>query len=228
MNQQWQFNPQETMRFSVNRYKWQEPTAWEVPWYIWSLKKARWTNATALSVKTSVSKVQRKPMAQCPSLSVVLYLYLFRTSHVLSSICARKVSHTPFPGSFQKNMTCLFSTKHPPRCLQHSKTSPPKTFSMKTSHDTTESPKFSTPYQWDIFPAAGACVYVTTAHSVIPGMGESGFSLCWGAPVCLHITGFWHNCFVSKILFYGADRDIYVLDTKWNKTCLSVYVSCWS
>jgi len=29
------------------------------------------------------------------------------------SICCSKAPHVPFPGSFQKNSTCLFSAKHP-------------------------------------------------------------------------------------------------------------------
>ena len=56
---------------------------------------------------------QGGPMPQHGPLSVGLYLSPFQTSHVLSSIHSSKTSHALSPGSFQRNITCLFSAKHP-------------------------------------------------------------------------------------------------------------------
>lgn len=56
---------------------------------------------------------QGEPKPQSHPLSIGLYLNCFQTSHVLSRVCSSKTSHAPFPGIFQKNTTCLFSTKHP-------------------------------------------------------------------------------------------------------------------
>jgi hypothetical protein len=54
-------------------------------------------------------------------LSVGLYLYPFQISHVLSGFYSSIISHTPFPGCFQKNTMSLFSAKHPPACLLQQK-----------------------------------------------------------------------------------------------------------
>ena len=64
--------------------------------------------------------------------SVGLYLYTFQTACVLSSICSSKTSRAPFPGSFQKSTTCLFSAKHLP-IVSFSKISSHKKVSRKTS-----------------------------------------------------------------------------------------------
>ena len=67
----------------------------------WSTKKARRTNATASSRKTSVSKAQqrpakssRQPLLEHCQLSSGLYLCPFQTSYVFSSICSNKIPHT--------------------------------------------------------------------------------------------------------------------------------------
>ena len=64
-------------------------------------------------------KLQGEPMQEGCLLSVVLYLYSFQTSRVLSSVHTSKTSHVLSSGSFQKNTTCLFSAKHSPTCLLH-------------------------------------------------------------------------------------------------------------
>ena len=66
-------------------------------------------------MKTS-KECQGEPMVQCHPLFVWQH---DPSSCVLLSIHISKTSHALFPGSFQKNTTCLFSAKHPPmRLLQ--------------------------------------------------------------------------------------------------------------
>ena len=54
-------------------------------------------------------------------LSVGLHLYPFQASSVLLSICSSNTSEASFPGSFQKNTTCLLSAKQPPTYLLQQK-----------------------------------------------------------------------------------------------------------
>jgi hypothetical protein len=57
---------------------------------------------------------QGEPMSEHHPLSVG---YSFQTSHVLSNIHFNKTSHALSPNSFQKSIMCLFSAKHPLKCL---------------------------------------------------------------------------------------------------------------
>ena len=63
---------------------------------------ARWTNTT-----------QHHPFTIGP------HLYLFQTSHILSSICPSKTSHSLFQAASRK-IPCLLA-KHPPMCLLQQK-----------------------------------------------------------------------------------------------------------
>ena len=87
--------------------------------------------------------VRHTNTTQYLQLSVGLYLYHFQTICVHSTACPNKTSHVLFPGSFQKNATWLFSTKHPPMYLLQRKCPLIRQFPerKKKSHDTTVSPK---------------------------------------------------------------------------------------
>jgi len=136
-NQQWQFNPEETTRFCqlTSRPQKHQEAMGTVPEILWCVSLYKVTTSNDHQrVTRCINTTQH-----CP-LSVGLYLYLFQTSHVISSVCSRKTSHAPFPGCFQKNTMCLFSAKHL-QCVCFSKIPSHKIISRKTSHDTTESPK---------------------------------------------------------------------------------------
>ena len=68
----------------------------------WPIKKARWTNATALSVKTSISKVQQRPAKNCkanqcyPIIPCLLcYTYILSKHHMLSQASTLAKHHMP-------------------------------------------------------------------------------------------------------------------------------------
>jgi hypothetical protein len=55
----------------------------------------------------------------------------FPNINVLSRAGSSKISHTHFPGCFQKNTTYLFLTKHHPTCLHQQKHPPIRQFPEK-------------------------------------------------------------------------------------------------
>lgn len=122
----------EALPISPSQWKLQEATGiwWEVLWWD-SLcevstnddqqQKGKANQCHSIIIKdqhqqrpTRTSKeCQGEPMPHCHPLSVGLYDYLDQTSRALSSVCSSKISHSLFPGSFQKNTTCLLQQKHP-------------------------------------------------------------------------------------------------------------------
>jgi hypothetical protein len=60
------------------------------------------------------------------------YIYTLFKRHVFSQASTLARHHMPFfPGCFQENTTCLFSTNHPPTCLLHKKRPLIRQFSEK-------------------------------------------------------------------------------------------------
>lgn len=141
------------MTFSVNKPKRQEPTAWEVLWCIWSVKKARWTNTTASSRKSSIRKARRKSAKcdkanQCHSVFRCLSYTLFR-HRVFSQASALEKHHIPLFQTTSRKPSHICSQQSTLPRVCPSKTSSHKTVSTKISHATTESPKnpdFSSSY----------------------------------------------------------------------------------
>ena len=113
----------------------------------WSLKKARQTNYTASSTKTSIITAQQRPAktskankCQCRPLSIGSYLYSFQTACVLSSVHFSKTSSALFLAA-SRNTLCVCSQQNILLCVCFHKISSHNAVPWKTSHDTTKSPK---------------------------------------------------------------------------------------
>jgi hypothetical protein len=93
-------------------------------WNIMRITLAGFSQQMMISEEDKMNQWQQSPMQTSKQwqgepvlLPAGLYLHTFQTLRVLSSICSSKTPHALFPGSFQKNTTCVFSAKHPPMCL---------------------------------------------------------------------------------------------------------------
>jgi hypothetical protein len=83
-------------------------------------------------------EMQGKPMQEHHPLSVGLYLYSSQTSSTSQGSAPENIT-CPSTGNFQKNTTCLFSTKHPPYVSASAKHSLIRQLPEKKSQDTAES-----------------------------------------------------------------------------------------
>lgn len=114
MSQQWQFDPEETMRLCQSA--WVHRSAKKPLEYD---KKSFGTFLSMLSWQMMVSKEGKAN--QCHSVTHCLlgYTYTLSRHHVLSQTSSLAKHHVPLflAASRKKNNTCLFSAKHPPMCL---------------------------------------------------------------------------------------------------------------